>query len=149
MRVRRNDESGQLLLLICIYTLLAAMVLAVVIDASTVFLRRRALAAAADGAALAAAQAIDARSFYRHGPGAELPLDRVGAAEAVRAYVRANHLGDRFTSFRVTAVALTDNGHTVEVRLRCVARLPFTGVFTGGKRAVAIGATAGAAAPTS
>jgi uncharacterized membrane protein len=146
--MRRREESGQLLILICIYTLVAAFVLAVAVDASSVFLRRRALVAAADGAALAAAQSLDEAAFYRHGSRNSLPLDRAGAAAAVRRYVVANRLSNRFTSFRVTSVRLSPDGRTIEVSVHCVVRLPFTGPFVGSATRIPISATAAADAPT-
>jgi uncharacterized membrane protein len=149
MRLKRGDDSGQLVLLVVFYGLIAAMLVMLVIDVSKVFLARRSLAAVADGAALAAAQSLDRSAFYRNGPGSELQIDPAAAREAVRRYAELNGLEGRFRSFSFDAPRLSSDGHTVTVRLHCRVLLPLPGVFTGGHSTVTLDAQASAQSATS
>jgi uncharacterized membrane protein len=83
IRKRPAGEDGTILLLTLGYAILVLALVAVVIDVSAVYLARRALAADCDGAALAAAQSVDADAIYRQGAApTELPLSRVDTAVA-------------------------------------------------------------------
>ena len=81
----RRDDEGTILLLTIGYVVLILALVAVVVDVSSVYLARRALAADCDGAALAAAQSVDADALYRGtSPSRDLPL--AGVAQAVERY---------------------------------------------------------------
>lgn len=149
MRVKRGDDSGQLVLLVVFYGLIAAMLVMLVIDVSKVFLARRSLAAAADGAALAAAQSLDRSAFYRNGPGSELQIDPLAARQAVRQYAEVNGLERRFRSFTFDVPRLSPDGRTITVRLHCRVLLPLPGLFAGGHQTVSVDAQASAQSATS
>ncbi|MFL6091083.1 MAG: pilus assembly protein TadG-related protein [Aeromicrobium sp.] len=60
------DERGSITVMTIGFLLLLGGLMVVVVDASAAFLQRQELSNLADGAALAAADGLDAASFYEH-----------------------------------------------------------------------------------
>lgn len=145
MRIR--DDDGQISLLVIIYTLVAAAMVIVAVDASAFFLAQRGLSGVADGAAVSAAQALDADALYAGKAGADLPLDQAGVRAAVAGYLADRELGTTYPTLQV-AEAATD-GETVTVTLTYDKKLPFlpmvsslTNAFPGGTVRVQVTARA-------
>ncbi|HVE98571.1 MAG TPA: hypothetical protein VNA12_05265 [Mycobacteriales bacterium] len=80
---RLTDDDGALSLLIVGFAFLAALMVVVTTSASAVFLARRDLVSVVDGAAIAAAQQIDADALYERASNARLPLSEAAAEEVV------------------------------------------------------------------
>lgn len=139
------QESGSVLVLMLGFAVVAVLLVAVVADASALFLTRRSLAGSADGAAIAAVQQLDREALYTGPPGEALPLDSDRVLDAVRMYVSAAGLDDRYEDFEV--VGVRTDAETVSVTFRATRRLPFLGSFVGGADGIEIEATATARAP--
>ena len=105
-------ERGSVTVMTLGYVLLVGLLTVVVVDASVAFLHRLNLNNLADGAALAAADGLDERSFY---------LDRVvvlntdDVISLVRDYIRGEDV-------RVVRVSVTDD--RVRIRLEQDLELP-------------------------
>lgn len=92
-------------------------------DVSSLWVTRHGLDSVADGAALAAAQAVDAEVIYRHGLTSPVRLNPVLAKEKVTAYVTAANAKARFVGLRIRSVNVTNS--RVHVELQCAPDLPF------------------------
>jgi len=143
----RRREDGQITLLIIFYTLIAAAMVIVAVDASAFFLTQRGLSSVADGAAVSAAQALDADALYAGRAGDELPLEAAGVRAAVATYLEDHAVATTYPSLQV-AEAGTD-GETVTVTLTEDKKLPFvalvsaiTSAFPGGTARVEVTAHA-------
>ena len=128
-RPRRRDDRGSVLPLVIGVVVIVLGALTVVTDASVLWLQRRSLQSVVDGAALAAAQGIDADRIYRDGVPEVLPLQPAAARAAVRAWVRAAPAARELNRFRV--VRTTVSATAVTVRARSVVTPPFTTWLTG------------------
>lgn len=139
LRARRpHGDDGSVMLLILGFCVVLVGLLAVVVDVSVVLLNQRGVASAADGAAVAAAQRLDERSFYQQGLGGRVPLDREEVQQTVATYAAA-------VSPRTTLVASVDGGVTVVVQGSRQVSLPFSRYLTGGT--VTVRSTARATSP--
>ena len=84
----RPADSGSITLMTIGYLVILLVLAFVVAEVSTVYLARRSLAAECDGAAIAAAQSVDAaRTYGRSDPGATLAL--AGVQSVVARYRRS------------------------------------------------------------
>lgn len=99
-------------------------------DVSSLWVTRHGLDSVADGAALAAAQAIDADSIYRHGLTNPVQLSSTLAKKKVNAYVASAKVTSRFAGFKIRAVTVSKS--RVHVELQCAADLPFGYLVPGG-----------------
>lgn len=140
MSRRPRGDDGSVMLLILGFTVLLIGLVVVVADVSVVLLGQRAVASAADGAAVAASQELDERSFYAEGLGAKVPLQLSQVRRAVAAYAAdrrdpATHLVARLAPDRLTVV----------VQGSRVVDLPF-GRYVGGA-SVTVHSTARATSP--
>jgi uncharacterized membrane protein len=138
-------EQGSVLVLMLGFAVVAVLLVAAVTDASALFLTRRSLAGSADGAAIAAVQELDREAFYTGPAGEALPLDPDQVLDAVRVYVSAAQLDERYEGFEV--VEVRTDAESVTVTFRATLRLPFLGAFAGQADGVEIEATATARAP--
>lgn len=145
--MRSRDDDGQVTLLIIIYTLVAAAMVIVAVDASAFFLAQRGLSSVADGAAVSAAQALDADALYAGRADDELPLEEAGVRAAVAGYLADRELGAAYPTLEIAA-ANTD-GATVTVTLTYDKKLPFlalvssiSSAFPGGAARVEVTARA-------
>lgn len=118
-----RDPAGSILLLVVGFAAIALVLSVAVADASALFLAREDLATACDGAALAGAQSLDARTFYRSGAGTALPLAASGP-HSVAATVAAYAAEDVPASWMLTA---TTNGTVVVVTGVRSVELPLFG----------------------
>ena len=133
-RWRGNDE-GSVMLLMIFLTLIIAGLITVVSDVSTVFLAQREMQSTADGAALAAAQQADLQAVYTGELGAQLPLSRPKATDAINDYAASRIPHEcSVASYQVVGGASADgsarsgvqaDGQTVRVELTCKVPLPF------------------------
>jgi uncharacterized membrane protein len=83
---RSLDDDGQIAILIVTFLAVAALMAWVAIDASIVFLARQRLASAADGAALTAAQQLNAGQYYGGECVESLPLDQAAVEGVLERY---------------------------------------------------------------
>ena len=120
---RRAGESGQALVLLVGLVVLVLMVLALGWDTSNWFLGHRALGLA-DGAAVAAANDVDTRTWYLSG-GRSVRVAQERARATVTAYL-AESVGDSgITGVRLRSVKVVpgEGGPEVTVRLAAPARV--------------------------
>ncbi len=83
-----RDDRGQTTLLVTGLVLVALLLVCVVVDASAAYLRRQELDGVADGAALAAADGINAERMYVEGVGEHTAMDPSAARRLVDAHLR-------------------------------------------------------------
>lgn len=147
MRAARaaGRDEGSVLLLTLAFAVVAMLLVVVVADVSALYLTRRSLAGSADGAALAAVQELDREALYTGTSGESLPLDPEQALDAVRVYVSAAQLDERYTDFRL--VEVQTDADSVTVTLRATRRLPFLGTFLSAPDGVVVESSATARAP--
>jgi len=100
MTPRSRGDDGALTVLVIGFTAIAALMVVVTTSVSAVFLARRELVSTVDGAAVAAAQQVDAATAYAEGLGLHLPLDERAVDEVV-ADIARRHPDVRFANPRV------------------------------------------------
>lgn len=123
--VAAGSDDGTIMILVIFFAVIVAALLTVVVDVSTVFLAKRELQAVADGAAAAAAQKADLRSFYAAPADADLPLSPADVSEFVNSYATApTRVPHECKAAPLPASAVSD-GETVAVELTCTVPLPF------------------------
>ena len=138
-RRRVSADDGTVLVLTIGLAGLLLVVVAVVVNVSAVVLAKRGVASAADGAAVSAAQALDAAAFYEQGLGSQVPLSAADAAARVAAYEADARVGQPGLDLTVSI-----DGATAVVTGVRVVRPPFP-VFGTGE--VTVTAVAKARAP--
>lgn len=109
------------------YAVLALLLLTVVIGASAVHVQRKQLLFLADGAALDAADAVDAEDYFAavgDGDVDRLPLTDAGVEAAVRAHLDLAPVAARLANLRVDPGTGTPDGRTAVAVLTARARLP-------------------------
>lgn len=139
-RIRGTDD-GQILLLTLVYTLIAFSLITVVVDATAVHLARTQLLDAADGAALDAADSIDAPGTYgaadapASAPGEQahhLVLTDASVRDQVEEYLSTYEPPSRLDQVVVEAGTGTRDGQSATVVLTGRVRLPIGGVVVAG-----------------
>jgi hypothetical protein len=138
---RPRDDDGTILLLVLGFTAVLLVAVALVVNVSAVILAKRGIAGAADGAAVSAAQALDADAFYTTGLDGGIPLDPAEAAARVAAY-RA----DAASGQPGLLMSVQVDGRTAVVRASRTLNLPLGILSTG---PVTVEAVARARAPLS
>ena len=119
-----SGEGGQALVLLIGLVVLVLMVLALGWDTSNWFLGHRALGNLADGAAVAAANDVDTRTWYRSG-GRSVRVAEERARATVEAYL-AGSVGDSGVAgvrLRSVQVISGEGGPEVTVRVGAPARV--------------------------
>jgi Putative Flp pilus-assembly TadE/G-like len=120
----RGTEEGQALVLLIGLVVLVLMVLALGWDTSNWFLGHRALGNLADGAAVAAANDVDTRTWYRSG-GRSVRVAEERARATVEGYL-AGSVGDSGVAgvrLRSVQVLSGEGGPEVTVRVGAPARV--------------------------
>jgi hypothetical protein len=156
----REDDDGQVLLLTLVYTLIAFSLITVVVDATAVHLARTQLLDAADGAALDAADSIDAPGTYGAADAPEgspeepathhLVLTDDSVRDQVAQYLSTYEPPSRLDQVAVVAGTGTSDGQSATVVLTGRVRLPIGGVVVAGwSDGVDVTVTSTARAPVS
>ena len=125
-RVRSGGECGQVGLLILGFTLVAAVLIVGVVAVTSVQLSRMRLLDAADGAALDAADSLDAHA-YRTGLGRAVALSDQTVRDTAERYLAQRPLPVGMQTWQVAAGTGSPDGETAVVRLVGVADLPLVG----------------------
>ena len=120
-----GGDAGQVLLLGLAYGLLALALVLLIASAAAVHLERTELLALADAAALDAADALDAETFYTGAGGAVVPLTDDGVRAAVAEHLASSPGAAGLTGLAVAEPTGTSDGRTAQVTLTAVARPPF------------------------
>ncbi|MDF2146345.1 pilus assembly protein TadG-related protein [Knoellia sp. p5-6-4] len=121
-----SRESGQVTLLILGFTLVAAMLVVGTVAVTSVQLSRMRLLDAADGAALDAADSLDARA-YEGGLGDAVPVSDETVRATAEAYLAERPLPVGMLDWRVAAGTGSPDGRSAVVRLVGEADLPLVG----------------------
>lgn len=120
----RHTEDGQALVLLIGLVVLVLMVLALGWDTSNWFLGHRALGNLADGAAVAAANDVDTRAWYRSG-GRSVRVAQERARATVTAYLARSAGSSGIGGVRLRSVQVLpgEGGPEVAVEVAAPARL--------------------------
>ncbi len=126
--VRRSEDGGQIALLVIAYTSIAIALVLVVASASAVHLERKRLLGAADGAALDAADEVDAEAYFGTGvePGS-VPLTDASVRARVDEYLSRRGAQTEFGNLTVGPQTGSQDGQTAEVTLYARVDPPFLG----------------------
>jgi len=126
--IRRNGECGQIALLVIGYVAIAIALVLVVSSASAVHLERKRLLEAADGAALDAADELDAAAYFGTGvePGS-VPLTDASVRAKVDGYLSGRGAYTEFRSLTIGPETGSQDGQTAEVTLYSRVDPPFVG----------------------
>ena len=125
-RARASGESGQVTLLVLGFTLVAAMLLVGTVAVTSVQLSRMRLLDAADGAALDAADSLDA-SAYDRGLGKSVPVSDETVRSTAEVYLSERPLPVGMLAWRIAAGTGSPDGQRAVVRLVGEADLPLVG----------------------
>lgn len=132
---QRCRDDGQILPLILIYVMIALSLVIAIVDITAVHIQRSRLYGLADGAALNAANAVDAPEFYRAGGLAlsegdrPLPLSDRTVRSSLRDYLPRAVAAARLAQVRIGDPTGSPAPGTAEVTLAARARLPIFGVI--------------------
>jgi hypothetical protein len=124
--VRATRDSGQVTLLVLGFTLVAAMLIVGTVAVTSVQLSRMRLLDAADGAALDAADSLDA-SAYQRGLGSSVPVSDETVRETAEGYLAHRPLPVGMIAWQVAPGTGSPDGQTAVVRLVGEADLPMVG----------------------
>jgi hypothetical protein len=113
-----SRDEGSILLFGIGLSLAGLMIATISINVASIWVTRNALDGLADGAALAAAQAIDADSIYRNGLGANLRLNESLARSRVNQYVVSAKTSMQVHEFKVRSVVVSGTAVTVTVQAK-------------------------------
>ncbi len=136
-RLWGRSDDGQIMLLIIFYSVIALALATVVVSASAVHLERKRLLEVADGAALNAADEVDAGGYFRDGvePGS-VPLSDSSVRSSVDTYLDDRDAYSDLTALAVGSETGTSDGRTAEVTLYSTVTPPLIGwaieAFSGG-----------------
>lgn len=137
-RVRVGGERGQVTLLVLGFTLVAAMLIVGTAAVTSAQLSRLRLIDAADGAALDAADSLDATA-YRNGLGSAVAVSDATVRATAERYLADRPLPVGMAAWEVAAGTGSPDGQIAVVRLVGEARLPIVGgVLRGLGRSVTI-----------
>jgi hypothetical protein len=126
LRGGASGESGQVTLLILGFTLVATMLVVGTVAVTSVQLSRMRLLDAADGAALDAADSLDARA-YEGGLGDAVPVSDETVRATAEAYLAERPLPVGMLQWQVAAGTGSPDGRSAVVRLVGEADLPLVG----------------------
>ena len=113
----RRDE-GSIILFGIGLSVAGLMIATVSINVASLWVTRNVLDGIADGAALSAAQAVDADAIYRNGLGANLRLNESLARTRVNEYVSNAKVRSQVQQFSVKSVTVSGTAVTVTVQAR-------------------------------
>ena len=113
-----KSEDGSVLLFGLGLSIAALMIATVAINVAAVWTTRNVLDGIADGAALAAAQAIDADVVYQDGIGTRLRISENTARSRVRQYVQAANVRSQVTQFSIRTIKVSGTSVTVTVQAK-------------------------------
>ncbi len=122
----QRDEQGSISVLILGLTMIATVLVMGTIAVTSAHLSRMRLLDVADGAALSAANALDA-SAYREGVGSSVPVSNASVREGAARYVGSRPRPGSITAWRLGPETGTPDGATAVVTLTGDARLPLVG----------------------
>ena len=125
-RVRAAQECGQVTLLVLGFTLVAAMLIVGTVAVTSVQLSRMRLLDAADGAALDAADSLDAGAYQR-GLGRSVPVSDETVRATAESYLAERPLPVGMSAWQVAPGTGSPDGQTAVVRLVGEADLPMVG----------------------
>jgi exo-beta-1,3-glucanase (GH17 family) len=94
------------------------MIATVSINVASIWVTRNVLDGIADGAALSAAQAIDADSIYRDGLGTEIRLNESLARSKVNQFVLVADVRSQVEEFAVRSITVSGTSVTVTVQAK-------------------------------
>lgn len=118
-----SKDQGSILLFGIGLSLAGLMIATVSINVAAIWVTRNVLDGIADGAALSAAQAIDANSVYRDGLSTNLRLNESLARSKVNQFVLVADVRSQVQEFSVRSV--TVSGSTVTVTVQAKPRTAF------------------------
>ncbi|MCF8555136.1 MAG: hypothetical protein K9F93_03430 [Candidatus Nanopelagicales bacterium] len=116
-------EDGSILLFGIGLCIAGLMIATVSINLASIWVTRNVLDGIADGAALSAAQGIDADSIYRNGLGRNLRLNENVARARVNQYVATADVRSQVQQFSVKSVVVS--GNSVKVTVQAKPRTAF------------------------
>ena len=122
----QREERGSISVLILGLTMIATVLIMGTIAVTSAHLSRMRLLDVADGAALSAANALDA-SAYREGVGRSVPVSNASVREEAARYVGSRPKPGSITAWRLGPETGTPDGATAVVTLTGDARLPLVG----------------------
>lgn len=123
IRTKYKDEDGSILLFGIGLAIAALMIVTAAVNVAALWTTRNVLDGIADGAALAAAQAVDANSVYRNGLGTALVLSEPLARTRVTQYVQTSGVRKQVSGFAVRSVVVS--GRAVIVTVQAHPVMPF------------------------
>ena len=117
-------DDGQVLLLVLGFTVIALLLVVGAVDVTALQLARVRLSDAADGAALAAADELDAAGTYRHGLGRSVRVGDDAARAAATAYLQEQGRPQGVSDWRLLPGSGSPDGRSAVVRLQGTADVP-------------------------
>jgi hypothetical protein len=117
LKLLMKDE-GSILLFGIGLALAGLMIATVAINVASVWVTKNVLDGIADGAALSAAQAIDADSIYVQGIGTNLRLNESLARTKVNQYLAVSNVRTQVRQFSVRSVTVSGTAVTVTVQAK-------------------------------
>ncbi len=111
-------DEGSILLFGIGLSLAGLMIATVSINVASIWVTRNVLDGIADGAALSAAQAIDADSIYRDGLGTDLRLNERLARSKVNQFVLVADVRSQVEEFAVRSITVSGTSVTVTVQAK-------------------------------
>ena len=121
-----RDERGTITVYVLGLAVVAMMLIAGTVAVTSAHLARMRLLDVADGAALSAANALDAAA-YQQGVGDAVPLSNASVRERAAAYVGSVRPPTGVVAWRLGAATGTPDGRTAVVDLTGEAELPMVG----------------------
>ena len=118
-----TQEDGSILLFGIGLCIAGLMIATVSINLASIWVTRNVLDGIADGAALSAAQGIDADSIYRNGLGTNLLLNENVARARVNQYVATADVRSQVQQFSIKSVVVS--GNSVKVTVQAKPRTAF------------------------
>lgn len=120
MRINKSLflEEGSILLFGIGLSIAGLMIATVSINVASIWITRNVLDGIADGAALSAAQAVDADAIYQNGLGDKLRLDESLARTRVKEYLDSANVNSQVQQFSVRSVVVSGTAVTVTVQAK-------------------------------
>ena len=122
--VRDAGDRGQVMILVLGFSVVALLLVVGGVDVTAVQLARIRMTDAADGAALAAADAVDAASVYRNGLGQTVRISDATVQSSASDYLAASGRPGGVTSWGLLTGTGSPDGQTAVVRLRGTVQVP-------------------------